>query len=408
VSILNLGDPHIVNEVNDKYKRVLEWISTALKSFNIYTDIDNINILGDVMDCEYITYRKLLYFYNFINNIKDEFKTNNVRIIVGNHDKYSKTDSISSNLLRHLYYNGEVISSITLKDGVLYIPHFYDKTQADFSNINNDDVNLIIAHIGSKEIFGENELTVEYLRDNIGFKNQRIITGHLHNIKLDYLSKNYYIGSLKADSFNEFSTHFSISYIDNNGKYFFLLIPYLKIFLTFDVYNNKKFKEDLFSKFKEIELYNKTFNLIDDNGVVLSMIDSEQYLTTNISIKTKLHVDDIKKKDIDLIVEQCRHELDDPSFMNIKIKTFINIDSLTRQTFKDESKVVVLDNKKIEEGRDKLKKLIEVIKEGPLSNQRKVKKTIDSITDKELDLFVEYLITSKKDGLLDDLCSKSI
>lgn len=400
---LILGDPHLINEVNDRYNKTFNWIKNSISSFNMSSSIDRVSILGDVMDCEYITYRKLLYFYDFIELIKRTFEINDVEIIVGNHDKYSKTDSISNNLLRHIYYDGKVVSSIERFENILFVPHFYDKTQAEFSSDDINTTDIILAHIGSKDIFGDNELTVDYIKSLEGTEQHKIITGHVHNMNLNFEKEVYFIGSMKADSFSDSNIHFAVAYLNNEKELSFFIVPYTRMFLTFNVSSSEKLKKSLVKTFEEIDYMNRNYTKLDHEGIVSSVASNNSFLTSNISLKFRLMDDSIKKKDLDLIVEQCTRDVDSSDFMNIKIKTFIDISKIRFDGKKKEDPLIIISNQRIEEGRDKLKKYIVEMKENPLLNQRKAKKIFDSITDNELDLFVEYLISSKKEDQLDKL-----
>lgn len=405
---LVIADLHLLNEANDRYQKSFQTIQTALDLFNLKSEITAVDFIGDVLDCEYVTYKRISYFSYIIDLISDIF-SENIRILIGNHDKYFKNDQHDDNILRHLKFTGEIIDAPTIIDRILYIPHYYNEENFPATLLNENDFDIIIGHLGIEFSEDVKELTVENVRHH--FKRVPIISGHIHNMNLDFNRNNFLLGSLKSESYKEQTPWYSVCIIDDNNIPKFITFPHYKSHPILDVYNEDDLRKDLLQLFKEIHECNTNYYLYDVNGNVLDKQPIDKYITSFLNIKFRVFDKNIKKKNIDLIIDYCKREIDDPIFMSINIKTVYHIESgdIGISTG-DDDRFIKIDKKEVSTQKMIIFQFIDNIKNGSklagLTSNKKFTKIIDSIDESEIERFSEFLVSTKKEKDFSELIAK--
>ena len=259
---LILGDLHLLNEANDRYHKVIPNIHEALERMGYADKIDAVDLIGDVLDCEYVTYKRITYFSFVMDLIAEKF-SDNIRVVIGNHDKFFKNDQHDENIIRYIKFDGEIIDSPTIIDRMLYVPHYYSKDNFPIGLLDPKDFDVIIGHFGLEFVNGIEELTIEEMQRN--FKGKTIISGHIHNMDLAFDQNTYLIGSLKSESWKEQAPTYSVCILDGM-KPKFLVFPYHKMHLMVDVHGEDQFRDDLLKVFRKVHYHNLNYCLYNDDG----------------------------------------------------------------------------------------------------------------------------------------------
>lgn len=392
---LIFGDLHLLNEASDRYYKIIPMIKDALSQFGVLSYVDSVDFVGDVLDCEYVTYKRITYF-SFVMNLITEHFSPNIRVLIGNHDKHFKNDEHGENIINYIKFDGEVVDSPSVIDRILYIPHYYNKDNFPVGLLNPDDFDVIIGHLGLEFADTIEELTLESVQKS--FKGKTIISGHIHNMDLNFDQNSFFLGSLKSESWKEQSPTYSICLLDNMNPSFFVF-PYHKIHLLIDVNDEDQFKNDLLKIFNKIHYHNINCCWYR-NGDLVGKEQFDKYITSIINLKLRVFNKDIKKRDIDLIIDFCKHEIDDPSFIGINIKTIYQIENPDSNISQDQKDIFKIDKQLFSDQKKIVYDLIDDIKSGKcldnLSNNKKFMKVIDSVTDGELERFAEFIVVSDK------------
>lgn len=122
-----------------------------------------------------------------------------------------------------------------------------------------------------------------------------------------------------------------------------------------------------------------------------------------INIKLRVFDKNIKKRNIDLIIDYCKHEIDDPSFVNIAIKTLYQIENTegddTAATITQQD-LVKIDKQALVDQKKSVDDFIQGVKAGKflaaLGKNKKFTKVVDTISDGEVERFAEFLLVSGK------------
>ena len=396
---LIFGDLHLLNEANDRYNKTIPNIHDGLAKLGFSDKIDSVDLVGDILDCEYVTFKRITYFSYVIDLISELF-SDNIRALIGNHDKYFKNDQNDQNIIRYIKFDGEIIDTPTIVDRILYIPHYYDSNNFPIGLLNEDDFDIIIGHLGIEFASGVEELTVEQIRNK--FKRKPIISGHIHNMNLDFANNTFLLGSIKSESWKEQSAIYSICVIDGDDMHF-IVFPYHKMHLMIDVHSEDQFREDLLKLFRSIHLHNSYHCMYNKNGDLEAKEPADKYMSSIINLKLKLFDKNIKKKTIDLIIDFCKHEIDDPAFMNINIKTILHLET-SEQPVSDENDrrrdILNIDKQLVSDQKRLIFDLIDKIKSGAIladiASNKKFVKSIESICDGEIERFSEFLVLCNK------------
>lgn len=394
---LILGDLHLLNEANDRYNKVIPNIQSALERLDLLKYIEAVDLVGDVLDCEYVTYKRISYF-SFVMDLIGENFSENRRLLIGNHDKYFKNDEHKENIIRYINFDGEILDAPTIMDRILYVPHYYNKENFPAGLLNPDDFDIIVGHFGIEFVNGVEELTIEEIRKH--FKRKPIISGHIHNMDLAFSENIFFLGSLKSESWKEQCPVYSVCVL-NGIDPSFIVFPYHKMHLMLEVRDEDAFREDLLRVFKRVHEHNLHYIMYNKDGDVIGKEPCDKYMTSMINIKFKVFNKDIKKGDIDNIVEYCKHEIDDPSFIGIAVKSLYHIENEDNSGLQDKpsdkakiDKSILIDKKK------DVYDLIDGIKEGNkmvnLGKNKKFIKMVEAITDGEVERFAEFLVFSDK------------
>jgi predicted phosphodiesterase len=394
---LIIGDLHLTNEINDRYSIQMEHLKYVLdelkdKFFNGNLSIDRITLLGDVMDCEYITYRKVVYFNDFIQFLKSTFsETKDIKIIIGNHDKYSTIDGEKNNILR--YFHDDIISVPTVENGILYLPHYYNKENLDLS-ILDEGVKVVLAHAGTRDVFGNDEVTVEYLSKHFS-SDVPIISGHLHKYTFNQKKNYYIIGAMKAESFNDERLGCYVSLIDEEtGKVFFLEIPYYKVYQIIRGETETEIKENLERVFSDIINLNTQIRLLDENENVVfeSNLGVDSLFTRIVNLRFEIDNGEVKPKNVSALLELVIHEIENDLFHASKPK-INSVFKLTKTKDEKSDEEALEVDEIVARTNVILPKVTEFVNDIRNSNDKtkQIKKHIDSITEDELSAFARYL-----------------
>lgn len=397
---LILGDLHLLNEANDRYHKIMPNIQSALQRMGFADKIESVDLLGDILDCEYVTYKRITYF-SFMMNLIAEMFSDNIRVIIGNHDKFFKNDQHYENIIRFIKFDGDIIDTPTVIDRMLYVPHYYNKDNFPAGLLDPNDFDVIIGHFGLEFVNGIEELTIEEMQRK--FKGKMIISGHIHNMDLAFDRNIFLIGSMKSESWKEQSPTYSICLLDDRTPKF-MIFPYHKMHLTVDVHGEDTFRDDLLELFKIVHYHNMNYCLYNKDGELERKELCDKYVTSMINIKLRVFDKNIKKRNIDLIIDYCKHEIDDPSFVNIAIKTLYQIENavcndddsvnITQQDLVKIDKQALVDQKRV------INDFIQDIKEGKtlesLGKNKKFTKIVDTISDGEIERFAEFLLATGK------------
>ena len=175
--VMILNDIHIPYQLDDLIDRIKEYYND---------EIDDIILGGDIIDCESLsTYgkkyrvqlsRELEMAEEFLNELKEEFKPDNIYYIGGNHDKY-RYERVVENLkdkdLYCLLPDSLIVEVSERVEGVTPIDHWYGKLYD----------NLIVCHpknfsnVPSKTA----EQCAEYFCNRgVAQKGDVIVLGHTH------------------------------------------------------------------------------------------------------------------------------------------------------------------------------------------------------------------------------------
>src|SRR5512138_1140541 len=115
---LIMGDLHLLNEANDRYHKTISNIQDALTKFQLEKSIDGVEIIGDVLDCEWVTFKRISYFSVIMELIAETF-SDNIRILIGNHDKYFKNDEHGENIIRFIKFECDIVDAPIVRDRIL-------------------------------------------------------------------------------------------------------------------------------------------------------------------------------------------------------------------------------------------------------------------------------------------------
>jgi hypothetical protein len=393
-----MADLHLLNEASDRYNKVIPNIKEALVRLNVYNEIEAVDILGDIIDCEYVTYKRITYF-SAVMDLISEHLSEKKRLLIGNHDKFFKNDQHDENILRYIKHDGDLIDSPTIIDRMLYIPHYYNKENFPAGLLDPNDFDVVIGHLGLEFTNDVEELTLEDIQKF--YKGKTIISGHIHNMNLNFDSKAFLLGTIKSESHKEQSPVYSVCVLDGVSPRF-IVFPYHKIHLTINVQDEDQFRDTLFDMFKTIHQHNSSYHLYNSYGDVEDKSPCDRYITSIINIKLRVFNKDIKKRDIDLIIEYCRHEIDDPAFMAVAVKTIYQIENpecadviCANQEAMKVDKAAFTEQKRI------ITDFMEDIKSGErlinLGKNRKFMKVVENVTEGEMERFAEFLLISKKE-----------
>lgn len=401
---LILADLHLLNEANDRYHKVIPNIHEALNQFDLLNKIDSVDLIGDIVDCEYVTFKRITYFSFIMDLITDQFAESK-RVLIGNHDKYFKNDQHNENIIRYLKFDGDIIDAPTILDRILYIPHYYNHENFPAGLVDPNDFDIIIGHLGLEFVNGMEELTVEKV--NKIYKNKPIISGHIHNMDLNFEKNIFLLGSLKSETYKEQSPVYSACVLDGKTPYF-IVFPYHKIHLTVEVREDNSYRDELIDIFKRVHKHNMNYCLYNKDGDIINQVPCDKYLTSMINLKFKIFNKNIKKSDIDIVLEYCRHEVDDPAFMSINIKTMYQIENGESEDgvaiYQPEKKI---DKSQLEEQKKKIFSMVEDIKSGRkldrLSQNKKFSKILDAVSDGEVERFAEFLLSCEKASEFEEL-----
>jgi hypothetical protein len=401
---LILGDMHLLNEANDRYNKVIPNIQEGLKKLDLLDKIDAVDIIGDILDCEYVTYKRITYFSSIMDLISELF-SDNIRVLIGNHDKFFKNDQHDENIIRYIRFDGEIIDSPTIIDRILYIPHYYNKDNFPAGLLEEKDFDIIFAHLGIQFVNGIEELTIENVRAL--FKKKPIISGHIHNIDLDYANNNFFLGSLKSESWKEQAPVYAVAIVDKADPSF-VIFPYHKIHLMVVVHDEDQFRKQLLEIFKNIHKANKFYIYYNKDGDEVSREPCDKYITSMINIKLKIFDKDIKKKDIDVIVDFCKHEIDDPTFVNLPVKIIYQIenqdstivDSKGLDKFKVDKQLYADQKKTVFDFIDSIRQGQKLVN---LGKNKKFTKVVETIGEDEIERFAEFLLVSEKAKQFEEL-----
>lgn len=175
--VMILNDIHIPYQLDDLIDRIKEYYND---------EIDDIILGGDIIDCESLsTYEKkykvqlsteLEMAEKFLNELKEEFKPDNIYYIGGNHDKYRYERVVENLKEKDLYCllpDSLIVEMSERVEGVTPIDHWYGKLYD----------NLIVCHpknfsnVPSKVA----EQCAEYFCNRgVAEKGDVIILGHTH------------------------------------------------------------------------------------------------------------------------------------------------------------------------------------------------------------------------------------
>jgi len=158
----------------------------------------------------------------------------------------------------------------------------------------------------------------------------------------------------------------------------------------------------LLELFKQVHEYNTNYYLYDVDGNILDTKPIDKYVTSFMNIKFRVFDKNIKKKNIDLIIDYCKREIDDPIFMAINIKTVYHIEnSDIGLSTGDDDRFIKIDKKDVSTQKMLVFEFIDSIKAGSklvsLMTNKKFTKIIDAIDDSEIERFSEFLVSTKKE-----------
>lgn len=175
--VMILNDIHIPYQLDDLIDRIKEYYND---------EIDDIILGGDIIDCEGLSTfgkkhkvqlnRELEIAEEFLNELKEEFKPDNIYYIGGNHDKYRYERVVENLKEKDLYCllpDSLIVEMSERVEGVTPIDHWYGKLYD----------NLIVCHpknfsnVPSKVA----EQCAEYFCNRgVAEKGDVIILGHTH------------------------------------------------------------------------------------------------------------------------------------------------------------------------------------------------------------------------------------
>jgi len=217
---------------------------------------------------------------------------------------------------------------------------------------------------------------------------------------LDYDSKVFFLGSMKSESYKEQTPMYSVAIVDGSDIKF-IVLPHYKCHPIIEVTDENQLREELSRLFKYIHKHNSTYYLYDIDGNIIDSKPIDKYTTSFINIKFKVYDKNIKKKNIDLIIDYCKHEIDDPIFMAINVKSVYHIESGNSVLAGDDDRFIKIDKKDVSSQKMILFEFIDSIKSGTrlpiLGSNKKFVKIVEMINDSEIERFSEFIVSTKKE-----------